>query len=318
LDLKGKHLLTLEELISAKSHWTVPTAACRREKEESSDDLYDANDDEDASFDISSRKRRRNNSSGKRGQKRKKESGTTARKCGISINSAGSLPNGSTYKGMSLPGVTEWASSELLEFIGHMKNGDNSYISQSDVQALLLEYIKQNNLHDPHKKSQVICDLRLSNLFKKPCVGHFEMLKLLEMHYLEKQAPALNADSQKLIDSDCAEADTEGYNELTAKMCSDKRRKAHKKTERELTTNPEDYAAIDMHNINLIYLRRSLMEDLIDDAASFSDKIAGAFVRIRICGLGNKQDMYRLVKVLGKITTTTTTTMADLSYKIFI
>jgi hypothetical protein len=49
LDLKGKHLLTLEELISAKSHWTVPTAACRIEEEESSDDLYDANDDEDAS-----------------------------------------------------------------------------------------------------------------------------------------------------------------------------------------------------------------------------------------------------------------------------
>ncbi|XP_072147250.1 uncharacterized protein [Setaria viridis] len=299
LDVKGKHLLTLEELISAKSHWTVPTTACRREKEESSDDLYDANDDEDASFDISSRKRRRNNSSGKRGQKRKKDSGTTARKCGISINSAGSLPNGSKNEGMSLPGVTEWASAELLEFIGHMRNGDSSYISQSDVQALLLEYIKQNNLHDPRKKSQVICDSRLSNLFRKPRVGHFEMLKLLETHYLVKQAPALNADSQRAIDSDCAEAATEGYNELTAKLCSDKRMKAHKKIERELTTNLEDYAAIDMHNINLIYLRRSLMEDLIDAAAAFSDKIAGAFVRIRISGLGNKQDMYRLVKVLG-------------------
>ena len=73
------------------------------------------------------------------------------------------------------------------------------------------------------------------------------------------------------------------------------------KIERESTINPEDYAAIDMHNINLIYLRRSVMEDLIDEVAVFSDKIAGAFVRIRISGLGNKQDMYRLVKVLGKI-----------------
>ncbi|XP_021302782.1 zinc finger CCCH domain-containing protein 44 [Sorghum bicolor] len=297
LDLKGKHSLTIEELKSAKTHWTVPTTAGRREKEESSDELYDAS--QDATFDTSSKKRRQNNSSGKRGRKRKIDGGITSRKCGISINSAGSLPNGSTGEGVSLPGDTKWASSELLEFIGHMRNGDSSYISQFDVQVLLLEYIKQNNLRDPRRKSQIICDARLSSLFRKPRVGHLEMLKLLEMHYLVKQAPTLNADSQRAIDSDSAQVNNGGYNELTDKLGSDKKRKAHKKIERELTINPDDYAAIDMHNINLIYLRRSLMEDLIDEVTAFSDKIAGAFVRIRISGLGNKQDMYRLVKVLG-------------------
>ncbi|KAJ1294859.1 hypothetical protein BS78_01G178700 [Paspalum vaginatum] len=300
LDLKGKHSLTLEELISAKSRWTVPSTAGRREKEESSDELYDANDDKDASFDISSKKRRRNSSSsGKRGQKRKKDSGITSRKCEISINISGNLPNGSTSERMPLPGDTKWASSELLEFIAHMRSGDSSYISQYDVQVLLLEYIKQNNLRDPCRKSQIICDARLGNLFGKPRVGHFEMLKLLDMHYLVKQAPALNADSQREIVSDSAQVDNGGYSELMAKVGSDKRRKAHKRTERELTIDLEDYAAIDMHNINLIYLRRSLMEDLIDNGAVFSDKIAGAFVRIRISGLGHKEDMYRLVKVVG-------------------
>ncbi|WVZ59569.1 hypothetical protein U9M48_009690 [Paspalum notatum var. saurae] len=300
LDLKGKHSLTLEELINAKSRWTVPSTAGRREKEESSDELYDANDDKDASFGISSKKRRRNDSSsGKRGQKRKKDSGITSRKCEISINISGNLPNGSTSEGMPLPGDTKWASSELLEFIAHMRSGDSSYISQFDVQVLLLEYIKQNNLRDPHRKSQIICDARLGNLFGKSRVGHYEMLKLLDMHYLVKQAPTLNADSQREIDSDSAQVDNGGYCELTAKAGSDKRRKAHKRTERELAIDPEDYAAIDMHNINLIYLRRSLMEDLIDDDTAFSDKIAGAFVRIRISGLGHKEDMYRLVKVVG-------------------
>ncbi|XP_062205762.1 zinc finger CCCH domain-containing protein 44-like isoform X2 [Phragmites australis] len=298
LDLKGKHLLTLEELISAKSHWTVPTTAGRREKDESSDELYDANNDRDASFDISSKKRRQNNLSGKRGRKRKKDSGITARKCEVSVKGAGSLPSILPSERMALPGDTKWASSELLEFIGHMRNGDRSYISQFDVQVLLLEYIKQNNLRDPRRKSQIICDARLSNLFRKPCVGHFEMLKLLEMHFVVKEAPTINVDSQRTIDPDSAQVDNGGYNELMAKLGSDKRRKVHK-IERELSANPEDYAAIDMHNINLIYLRRSLLEDLIDDDATFSDKIAGAFVRIRISGLGHKQDMYRLVKVLG-------------------
>ncbi|TVU32039.1 hypothetical protein EJB05_23755, partial [Eragrostis curvula] len=282
LDVKGKHFLSSEELINAKSRWTVPTTAGRREKEDSSDESYDANNDKDASFDVSSRKRRQNNSSGKRGRKRQKGLGVTARKHEISTKGSESLPNRLTTEATVMQNDTKWASSEMLEFIGHMRNGDSSYISQYDVQVLLLEYITQNNLRDPHKKSQIICDARLSNLFRKPRVAHFEMLKLLEMHFV-KDNPTVNADSHP--DS--------------AQVGSDKRRKIHKKIERELTANPEDYAAIDMHNINLIYLRRSLMEDLIDDNATFSEKIAGAFVRIRICDIGQKQDMYRLVKVLG-------------------
>ena len=42
------------------------------------------------------------------------------------------------------------------------------------------------------------------------------------------------------------------------------------------------------------------MEDLIDDA-KFSDKIHGGFVRIKISDVCQKQDIYRLVKVIGKI-----------------
>uniref|UniRef100_A0A0E0M9M7 Zinc finger CCCH domain-containing protein 44 n=1 Tax=Oryza punctata TaxID=4537 RepID=A0A0E0M9M7_ORYPU len=284
LDLKGKHSLTLEELVNAKSCWTVRSTSARREKEESSNDLYDANDDHDASSDGASRKRRRNSFSGKRGRKRQ-NSGTE------------SLPKRVQNEGMTFIGDTQWASSELLEFIGHMRNGDISYISQFDVQILLLEYVKQKNLRDPRRKSQIICDARLTNLFRKPRVGHFEMLKLLEMHFHAKEV--VNGDGQKDIDSDSAQIDSGGYSDMPSKLCSDKRRKIHKKIERESPANLEDYAAIDMHNINLIYLRRSLLEDLIDDNGTFSDKIAGAFVRIRTPCVGQKQDIYRLVKVLG-------------------
>lgn len=284
LDLKGKHSLTLEELVNAKSCWTVRSTSARREKEDSSNDLYDANFDLDASSDGASRKRRRNSFSGKRGRKRQN-------------NGAESLPKRVQNEGMTFIGDTQWASSELLEFIGHMRNGDISYISQFDVQILLLEYVKQKNLRDPRRKSQIICDARLANLFRKPHVGHFEMLKLLEMHFHAKET--VNGDGQKGIDSDSAQIDSGGYSDMPSKLCSDKRRKIHKKIERESPANLEDYAAIDMHNINLIYLRRSLLEDLIDDNGTFSDKITGAFVRIRTPCVGQKQDIYRLVKVLG-------------------
>ncbi|XP_040383977.1 zinc finger CCCH domain-containing protein 19-like isoform X2 [Oryza brachyantha] len=297
LDLKGKYSLTLEELVNAKSCWTVRSTSARREKEESSDDLYDANDDIDASSDGLLRKRKRNGSSGRRGRKQQKKGAITTREHEISIKGAENLPKTVPHEGMTFLGDTQWASSELLEFIGHMRNGDISYISQFDVQVLLLEYIKQNNLRDPRRKSQIICDMRLSSLFRKPRVGHFEMLKLLEMHFHSKET--VNGDSQKATDVDSAQINSGEYNDMSSKICSDKRRKIHKKIERDSPANLEDYAAIDMHNINLIYLRRSLLEDLIDDNGTFSDKITGAFVRIRTSGVGQKQDMYRLVKVLG-------------------
>uniref|UniRef100_A0A452YLL7 PHD-type domain-containing protein n=1 Tax=Aegilops tauschii subsp. strangulata TaxID=200361 RepID=A0A452YLL7_AEGTS len=69
-DVKGKHLLTLEELISAKSNWTVRSISARREKEESSGERYEANNDHNVSSDNSSRKRSRGTSLRKRGRKR--------------------------------------------------------------------------------------------------------------------------------------------------------------------------------------------------------------------------------------------------------
>ncbi|PVH33359.1 hypothetical protein PAHAL_9G634700 [Panicum hallii] len=197
-----------------------------------------------------------------------------------------------------LPVDTKWASPELLEFVGHMRGGDQSFISQFDVQTLLLEYIKKNNLRDPKRKSQIVCDTRLHRLFRKSRVAHFEMLKLLEMHFLMNDTPKVSDNSQVTINPNLAQVDNNGYSDMAVKLSPDKRRRMHRKMDREPQVNLEAYAAIDMHNINLIYMRRSLMEDLIDDA-TFSAKIYGAFVRIKISGVGQKQDIYRLVKVVG-------------------
>ncbi|PPD77832.1 hypothetical protein GOBAR_DD25229 [Gossypium barbadense] len=88
--------------------------------------------------------------------------------------------------GMPLPEGINWATKELLEFVAHMKNGDTSMVSRFDVQALLLEYITRSNLRDPCHSSYIVCDSRLIKLFRKARVGHFEMLKLLDSHFLSK------------------------------------------------------------------------------------------------------------------------------------
>lgn len=204
---------------------------------------------------------------------------------------------GSTAVQSSVNGCMAWASKELLDFVAYMKDGDTSAISQFDVQTLLLDYIKKNNLRDPRRKSQIICDLRLKSLFSKPCVGHIEMLKLLEFHFLIKE------DSEKsafipagIVGTVTSHVEPDDSNDIS----SSKKRKSRKNGEVKMSQiNLDEYAAIDAHNINFLYLRRDLMENLAEDVEKFHDRVTGSVVRIRIPGNDQKQEIYRLVHVVG-------------------
>ncbi|XP_059281338.1 zinc finger CCCH domain-containing protein 44-like [Lycium ferocissimum] len=217
----------------------------------------------------------------------------------------------STATATSLNGCKAWASKELLEFVAHMKNGDTSALSHFEVQALLLKYIKRNKLRDPRQKSQIICDSRLKSLFGKHRAGHIEMLKLLEYHFL------INEDSQRsafipagIVGTVTNRAEADDNNDTSFLINKTKKRKSRKHSEESLVQiNLDEYAAIDAHNINLIYLRRDLMESLIEDMEKFQGRVIGSVVRIRISGNNQKQDMYRLVHVVG-------TSKASVPYKI--
>lgn len=194
----------------------------------------------------------------------------------------------------------EWASKELLDVVVHMRRGDRSFVPQSEVQNLLLAYIKRYNLRDPRRKSQVICDSRLQNLFGKSHVGHFEMLNLLESHFLKKEQNQADDIQGDIVDTEEPNhVDVDENLDHPMKTGKDKKRKTRKKSVRKgRQSNLDDFAAVDIHNINLIYLRRSLVEDLLEDSTAFEEKVASAFVRLRISG-NQKQDLYRLVQVVG-------------------
>jgi chromatin remodeling complex protein RSC6 len=287
-DLKERLSLTPEELAQAKNPWKGSDS--HTGKQELADELYDVHNDggsgSDSSADAEVTTSRR--------RKPKKQLRSRAKE----KDSPGSV---SWAEGESADESVEWASKELLEFVMHMKNGDKSACSQFDVQALLLDYIKRNKLRDPRRKSQIICDSRLENLFGKPRVGHFEMLKLLESHFLLKDDSQADDLQGSVVDTESSQLEADGNSDALTKASKDKRRKSRKKGEgRGLQSNIDDYAAINMHNINLIYLRRSLLEDLIEDTEAFHDKAVGSFVRIRISGNAQKQDLYRLVQVIGE------------------
>ncbi|PON47977.1 p53 negative regulator [Parasponia andersonii] len=287
IDLKGKLSLAVHELAEAKNPWKGSDA----HKQESADEPFRTNNDVGSDTDGSSGNLELSNTKKRKTKKRMKS--RTRDKDRKTLTATG-------FVGLSVDDSNAWASKELLEFVMHMRNGNTSVLSQFDVQALLLEYIKRNKLRDPRRKSQIICDSRLENLFGKPRVGHFEMLKLLESHFLIKEDFHADDLQGSVVDTEASQLDADGNSDALGKTSKDKKRKTRRKGDgKGPQSNLDDYAAIDTHNINLIYLRRNLVEDLFDDAANFHDKVVGAFARIRISGSGQKQDLYRLVQVVG-------------------
>ncbi|XP_071692097.1 zinc finger CCCH domain-containing protein 19-like [Rutidosis leptorrhynchoides] len=268
-DIKEKLNLSLVELVEAKNAWKGYTPVAKHELPAGHSDSGSGSERPSKNVESQTKKTR--------GRKPKKH------------KTHGSAAIAS--EGTSVPEHTEWASGELLEFVTHM-GCDKSYQSQFDVQALLLEYIKRNKLRDTRRKSQIICDARLRRLFGKPRVGHFEMLKLLESHFFIKEDDGIQG---SVVDTEVSPID----DDETTKGGKDKKRKIRKKGDREPQSNRDDYAAIDIHNINLIYMKRKLVEDLLGDAESFCKKVVGTFVRIRILGAKLKHDIYRLVQVTG-------------------
>jgi len=302
IDLKAKLSLTIEELTGARNPLKETNATSGNEElldkkrvtqgnKESSENPGNASDDQGGC-----------SSSSLRCYKERASSRKKVKKWPRNMANKEHLVKGAGANRTSISEDVEWASEELLEFVAHMKDGDRSIRSQFDVQALLLEYIKQNNLRDPHRKSQVICDSRLRALFGKSRVGHLEMLKLLEPHFLIKEASPLAADDNQggVVDPDPSQTEAEGNSSASTKMNLDTRRKPRRRVEEKGLINLDDYAAIDVHNVSLMYLRRNLMEDFLDDIDMFNEKVVGSFIRIRISGSASNKDMYRLVQVVGK------------------
>ncbi|XP_039036141.1 zinc finger CCCH domain-containing protein 19-like [Hibiscus syriacus] len=286
IDLKERLCITLDEIAQAKNPWKGAA------EQESPNELHDFNDaggsDSDnysGNVEVTISKRRKTRSQSK-AHAREDDSPSTVAASG---------------EGASTDENAEWASKELLEVVMNMREGDKSVLSRMELSQLILDYIQKYKLRDHRNKSYVICDTRLKNLFGKPRVGHIEMLNLLDPHIFFTKEDSQRDDFQgSVVDAETNQLEADWNSDALTKNGKDKKRKTRKKGDaRGLQLNVDDYAAIDMHNINLIYLRRNLVEELLEDIETFHDKVVDAFVRIRISGAGQKQDLYRLVQVVG-------------------
>ncbi|XP_049379600.1 uncharacterized protein At5g08430-like isoform X3 [Solanum stenotomum] len=168
-----------------------------------------------------------------------------------------------------------WGSKALIDFLQFTGQDTREKLSQYDVTSIVTKYIKEHNLIHPVKKRRILCDVRLQAVFGKKVVNRHRIFSLLESHFLENEEQ-LQKDE---LDHDLEDDDTEI---LVAP-------KTEKKVEQKKissiwysTAAQSQYAALIPENIKLVYMKRSLVQEMIKQPEAIETKIIGSFVRLKL------------------------------------
>ncbi|XP_022718556.1 uncharacterized protein At5g08430-like isoform X2 [Durio zibethinus] len=193
-----------------------------------------------------------------------------------------------------------WGSKPLIDFLKSVGIDATEKLSQCEVYIIISKYILEKNLFcEEKKKKMVLCDEKLFSLFQKKLVQKNKIYDLLEAHFADTF-------EQSILDE----------NENDSGSCSvnkDERIMAECKRQRTLSMDkvPLDekvdyavqkscYASIIAENIKLVYLRRSLVEELLMQPDNFEDKVLGSFVRVKgMSGNCSVKTSFQLLQVTG-------------------
>lgn len=168
-----------------------------------------------------------------------------------------------------------WGSKPLIEFLKEIGKDTGKKISQQDLTTIVNEYVSKNNLIKPAKKKRVECDRWLHYLFGKKFVLRIKIHELLFPHLAENRD-----ESSEDEDSTNSEAENErtASRKRKASVLGNKVAPSSKKVPE---TPKSCFASIIPENIKLVYLTRSLIQELLKDPVTFESKVVGSYVRIK-------------------------------------
>ncbi|KAF5951976.1 hypothetical protein HYC85_009920 [Camellia sinensis] len=169
-----------------------------------------------------------------------------------------------------------WGSKSLIDFLASISKDTSEKISQYDVCSIINEYINENKLFCPEKKKKILCDERLKSLLGRKTVNRIKIYDLLEPHFFENLEPS---DEDELGHS----SEDEDENVTVARKKQRKLNTNRKSPENEMVINaPQScFASIVAENIELVYLKRSLVQELLKQPETFESKVIGSFVRVK-------------------------------------
>ncbi|CAA0404368.1 unnamed protein product [Arabidopsis thaliana] len=182
---------------------------------------------------------------------------------------------GSSKKRLRKPKSLEfvgWGSRNLIEFLESLGRDTTNKISENDVTAIIMNYIREKSRETPLKSKKrrktVACDEKLRLLFGAGKINVIKVPDLVEKHYVENQEEDLFYD-----DLYASEDDKQQRLSLSDKVA--------KQTKQVVSKPRGTFAAIVRDNVKLLYLRKTLVQELAKTPETFESKVVGTFVRIK-------------------------------------
>eukprot|EP00267_Zea_mays_P052897 XP_020405986.1 zinc finger CCCH domain-containing protein 44 isoform X3 [Zea mays] len=183
-----------------------------------------------------------------------------------------------------------WGSKELIGFLSSLGKDTSKSLDELEIIGVVKGYIKQKKLYQDDKKLRFLCDDKLQPLFTRRKVRCKMIRKFLAVHLASN---AISEDERFCSyedDDDALVIKKRPRNSLGPKI-------AKRVSER----SKRHFASLTQNNINLIYLRKTLVISLLNQPDTFEQKVIGCFVRVRC---GKKTHSYEIPKkayLLGKV-----------------
>ncbi|KAF9614910.1 hypothetical protein IFM89_021340 [Coptis chinensis] len=185
-----------------------------------------------------------------------------------------------------------WGSKSLVEFLQFIGKDTSKPFSQYEVDEFIKTYIHEKKLQSVKKK--VLFDSKLQSLFGRKSANRNKIFELLECHFAENLEESEEEDWMYKSDEE---------EDVTPRTWKRQKRTSLSRTdekEKVLETPRSCFAAVITRNIKLVYLTRSLVEDLLKDPDTFHDKVMGSFVRVKSDPNDYFQkNLYQLLEVTG-------------------
>ncbi|KAK2646190.1 hypothetical protein Ddye_021385 [Dipteronia dyeriana] len=193
-----------------------------------------------------------------------------------------------------------WGSEPLLEFLASISKDTSTEMSQYAVMDIIIEYCKKNKLFDPEIQKKINFDARLQTLLGRKSVNRNSIYNLLTPHLadnLELSEDELEFFAENIEEDDLA----------PRKRQQQSRSNEKSNTKAEVVNFQKScFASMVPKNIKLLYLRKSLVEELSKQLETFEAKVTGTFLRVKCDPKDHLQkNSHMLVQVIGVQKTST-------------
>lgn len=189
-----------------------------------------------------------------------------------------------------------WGSKVLMEFLASIGEDTTKKLSKDEVTSIINRYIHENNLFDQKNKMKVLIDERLLPVLGRKSVNRYRISNIVDIHLAE------NLDQSEQDESGFGSKDKSENVIVTYRR--QRKLSSNKPLIKELVRGilQSQFVAIVPKNLKLVYLKRSLVLELLKQPDSFQRKIRGSFVKVKSgAHLYSHHLSYQLFQVIGNV-----------------